>query len=99
MFVVPHPKGAEMNLLIIWLTASVVCTGFVLLLIRFAPRWEDEPLDTIEGCSERSQDGPRDVTERRTEIHKVHSSRRTNVAAPGPKLANFAITRSEEPLA
>lgn len=33
-----------MNLLIIWLIVSVISTGLVLLSIRFAPTWDDEPL-------------------------------------------------------
>lgn len=34
--------------LLIWLTISVACTGFVLLCIRSAPRMDDVPLDSLD---------------------------------------------------
>jgi hypothetical protein len=42
-----------MNILLAWLIVSVVCTGLVLLCIRFAPRWDDVPDDEFDEAVQR----------------------------------------------
>ena len=93
-----------MNLLIIWLIVSVVCTGVVLVCIRFAPRIEDEPLnsyceheartDRSSGSAERQSKFP--ACETRGEIRSIHRSKSGQRAPLAPKLSHFVINRPEE---
>ncbi|QDV45052.1 hypothetical protein Enr13x_49250 [Stieleria neptunia] len=93
-----------MNLLIIWLIVSVVCTGIVLVCIRFAPRMEDEPLNS---CGEPEADLNRRYTpdarrpkspacETRGEIRSIHRPKPGKRAPLAPKLSHFVINRPEE---
>lgn len=96
-FCVPHPNGAVMNFLIIWLIISVVCTGLVLLSLRFAPSWEEEPMDSF--LAESRQDESNNQCEKvAAKLGKVkRTETRVQTPPPSPNLANFAIIRTEEP--
>ncbi|QDV81327.1 hypothetical protein [Planctomycetes bacterium TBK1r] len=93
-----------MNLLIIWLIVSVVCTGVVLVCIRFAPRIEDEPLnsycdsetrvDRRQGPAEPQSKAP--ACETRGEIRSIHRPKPGKRAPLAPKLSHFVINRPEE---
>lgn len=93
-----------MNLLIIWLIVSVVCTGVVLVCIRFAPRIEDEPLnsdcepdtrvDRRHGSADRQAKSP--ACETRGEIRSIHRTKAGQRAPLAPKLSHFVINRPEE---
>lgn len=108
-FGVPYPRGAVMSFLIIWLLVSVVCTGLVLLSFRFAPRWEDEPLDSFLAESRQDSDvyGRRDSPAESPEKAIAQTSNLTGNAKrtdariqstpPTPNLVNFGIIRTEEP--
>ena len=89
-----------MNLLMIWLIVSGVSTVFVLLSVRSAPTWEDEPLN-IPDESIRKFDTAHDAADHRAagfrkQPRKVIKSERGKASPPHPKLSNFAIIRSEE---
>ncbi|WP_182870079.1 hypothetical protein [Stieleria mannarensis] len=93
-----------MNFLIIWLIVSVICTGIVLISIRYAPRIEDEPLDSYcdaEAQEERLGDSsPRrtraPACETRGEIRSIHRPKPGKRAPLAPKLSHFVINRPEE---
>ncbi|QEF98828.1 hypothetical protein Mal15_28850 [Stieleria maiorica] len=93
-----------MNFLIIWLIISVVCTGIVLISIRYAPRIEDEPLDSFYEAESRdepireSTDRPlkSPACETRGEIRSIHRPTPGKRAPLAPKLSHFVINRPEE---
>lgn len=93
-----------MNLLIIWLIVSVICTGVVLVCIRFAPRIEDEPLNSYyesEARIDRRQrsaerQAKSSACETRGEIRSIHRTKPGQRAPLAPKLSPFVINRPEE---
>ena len=100
----PHPNGAVMSFVLIWLIVSVVCAGVVLLAIKFAPSWDDEPLDSNPGSStepeERSQPQDESPTVRQEKTRDiqtvVRSDLRIDPAPSGPNLADFVIVRTDD---
>lgn len=92
-----------MILLLTWLIVSVLCTGLVLVGIRFAPRIDDEPLDRFDDARPRIDEGhlPSDrrsqsgAPKENTGIRRLHVIRGNRIPS-NPKLAGFAINRPEE---
>ena len=102
IFDVPRPMGADMNLIFVWLLISFICTGVVLLCVRSAPYLDDEPLDMFKGAEEPTPDEDELGVEPRStspiQVRKIHPTPKGRSAPPRPKLASFAIFRTEEPL-
>lgn len=94
--------GADMNLIFVWLLISFICTGVVLLCVRSAPYLDDEPLDMFKGAEQPVPDegdvGVEPDATNPIQVRKIHSIPTGHTTPPRPKLASFAIFRTEEPL-
>ncbi len=86
-----------MYFLVVWLIISVVCTGFVLACIRFAPTIDEESGGTEPDSNEESDIAePEQMAPSSTRPSKPTKSGE-RLFPPSPNLGGFGEIRPQEP--